>query len=160
MIRYIGSICIFIFAFYVIFSYEKYQKQKIYHSKMFLDFLKFLENEMRGLGRPLRACIKDFASQRRLCAPFFSSLEAGAVPGEAYRTVHAQLPVSPEMDQLLSEAFDSFVGGRDAVRRSIGDARVRCEGLVDAEQAEQLRRFRLFRTLTAASAMGLVILLL
>ena len=62
MLRYIGAICIFIFTFYFVFSYEKYQKQRILLEKTFLDFLKFAENEVYGLGRPMAVCAEKFSS--------------------------------------------------------------------------------------------------
>ena len=160
MLRYVGSICIFMFAFYFIYSYEKYQRQKNACGKMFLDFLIFLENEMHALGRPIATCAEEFSRGGTLCAPFFSLLSSGQAPGDAYRAVHADLPLPAQMDAQLLGAFDAFGGGRDAVRRALHDARERFAALLDAEQAEQMRRLRLFRTLTTASAMGLVILLL
>ena len=160
MLRYIGALCIFMFAFYFIYSYEKYQKQKNACGKTFLDFLIFLENEMRGLGRPMAACAKDFSCESGSCAPFFSALRAGDAPGAAYRAARKEMPLPKEMDGLLLHTFDSLSGGRDAVRRSVCDARERFSLLLDGEVAEHTRRVRLFRTLTTASAMGLVILLL
>ena len=160
MLRYIGAICIFIFTFYFVFSYEKYQKQRILLEKTFLDFLKFAENEVYGLGRPMAVCAEKFSSASSGLSAFFSSLSEGMPPCEAYRSARGTFSLSEGMDALLQEAFDSFLGDRDAVRRGARDARERCERLLDAEEAESMRRLRLFRTLTTASAMGLVILLL
>lgn len=160
MLRYVGAMCIFMFAFYFIYAYEKYQKQKNACGKTFLDFLIFLENEMGGLGRPMAVCAKDFSCDGGPCAPFFSALEAGNAPGAAYRAVQKDLPLCGKMDGILMAAFDSFSGGRSAVRRAVGDARARFSRLLAGEEAQRARRVRLFRTLTTASAMGLVILLL
>ncbi len=160
MLHYIGVICIFIFAFCLIYYYDRYQKQREACEKTLLDFLIFLENEISGLGRPMSVCAKGFSYSGDLCAPFFSSLAEGGIPGEAYRAVRSELALSPEMDGLLLDVFDRFSGGRDAVRRGISQARERFSALLDAERSERVRCFRLFRTLTAASAMGLVILLL
>jgi hypothetical protein len=160
VLRYIGVICIFIFAFCLIYYYDRYQKQREACEKTLLDFLIFLENEMRGLGRPVAVCAEEFSRGDALCAPFFSSLTEGRAPIEAYRSVRSALSLRPEMDGLLLDAFGRFSHGRDAVRRGLSEARERFSALLDAERAERARRFRLFRTLAAASAMGLVILLL
>ena len=160
MLRYIGAICIFIFTFYFVFSYEKYQRQRFFLGKTLLDFLKFAENEVRGLGRPMAVCAKEFPCAAGGLAAFFSSLSEGMAPGEAYRSACDTLPLPEGMDAVLREAFDAFSGGRDAARRGVKDARARCECLLDTADREMMRRLQLFRTLTTASAMGLVILLL
>ena len=160
MLQYIGSICIFIFTFYFVFSYEKYQKRKILQGKVFLDFLKNVENEMRGLGRPMAICASEFLCLDKGAEPFFSALSEGVSAAEAYRKVRASLSLPVGMDALLCETFAAFSGGRDAVRRCVVDAREQCERLMDTARTETDSRLRLFRTLTTASAMGLVILLL
>ncbi len=160
MLRYLGAICIFLFAFYSIFTYERYQKQRVLCEEQLLRFLVFLENETAGLGRPMARCVVDFPSRIPLLAPFFSSLESGDLPGNAYRAVREALPLSDEMDACLLSAFDSFGGDRGEVRRGLSDARMRYAQLLDEEKEAHGRRLRLFRTLTTASAMGLVIMLL
>lgn len=160
MLRYLGAICIFLFAFYCIFSYEKYQKQKMQCQELFLKLLRFLENEADGLGRPVARCTKDFPSRLPMLDGFFSLLASGGLPGEAYRKERGALPLSEPMDACLLSAFDSFDGDRLEVRRGLCDARVRYEHLLDEERQAHGRRLRLFRTLTTASAMGLVIVLL
>ena len=160
MLRYLGAICIFIFTFYSIFAYEKYQKRKMAVIDAFCSFLKFLEGEIASLGRPTAECVPDFPQKDALPASFFSLLAEGASPSEAYAAVRDALPVSADMDACLLAAFTGFSGSRAVLGRSLAQARERYETLLDAERAQQGRRTRLFRTLSSASAMGIVILLL
>lgn len=161
MLRYIGVICIFIFTFYAIFCYERYQKTRILQGDAFLLLLLFLRNELEGYGRTAAECIRDFQNETLRKTAFFSAVEKGATFFEAYALVRAQLCLPQGMDEILEAAFSSFGRGsrREECRRLSAEI-ARAQTLLGAERQEQGRRLRLCRTLATASAMGLVILLL
>ncbi len=161
MLRYIGAICIFLFAFYVIFSYEKYQKRRILQGEAFLLLLKFLLEEMRGLGRPIEQCLKDFESEPLEECGFLPSLCKSCSAAESYRSVGARLCLPQGLSQILSSAFSRLgCASRGEEQRHLGAEIARAESVMQREREEQAGRLRLCRTLTAAGAMGLVILLL
>ena len=60
MLRFIGVICIFIFAFYASFSYERYQKSRLSTGEEMLLLLKFFLDELHGLARSPADCIRGF----------------------------------------------------------------------------------------------------
>ena len=60
MLRYFGVICIFIFAFYVIFAYERQQKRTLLQGEECLLLLKFFLDEMQSLARTPAECIHSF----------------------------------------------------------------------------------------------------
>lgn len=158
MLRYIGLICIFMFAFYLIFRYERYQKAALLQGEEILRLLKFLQNEMDGLARPLSLCIGEF--QSAAIGGTLASLQGGKSPSEAFSAL-GTLSLPAGMGEALSAFVASFGrGGRREEARRLSDAVLRIEPLVAAEREESARRLRLFRTLTTASAIGLVILLI
>lgn len=161
MLRYIGVICIFLFTFYLIFCYERYQKMRILQSAAFTSLIEFLLGEMHGCGRPLLECIRDFHSETLERMHFLRDVENGASPHDAYVAARAHLCLPREMDAVLERAFASFGhGSRREECRRLSVELAQAVSLLDAEKQEQTRRVRLCRTLATASAMGLVILLL
>lgn len=158
MLRYIGLICIFLFAFYLILRYERYQKTLLLQGEEILRLLKFLQNEMDGLARPLPLCIGEFRSAA--IGDTLDSLKKGQSPSEVLAGLGA-LSLPAGMGDAISSFAASFGrGGRREEARRLSDAVSRIEPLVAAEREESARRLRLFRTLTTASAIGLVILLI
>ncbi len=161
MLRYVGVICIFIFTFYAIFCYERYQKARLLHGDAFLLLLRFLQNELEGYGRPPAECMRDFQNAALRKTAFFLAVEKGASFSEAYALVRPKLCLPQGMDEVLEGAFSSFGRGsrREECRRLSSEVS-QAQALLEAERQEQGRRLRLCRTLATASAMGLVILLL
>ena len=161
MLRYIGVICVFIFTFYVVFCYERYQKSQLALGDAFLLFLKFLADELEGYGRTPSECIRNFRSEELQKTSFPSSVAAGHSLHEAYASARPRLCLPQEMDAILEGAFASFGrGGRREESRRLSAQIARAEQLLCAQSEALARRLRLFRTLALASAMGLVILLM
>lgn len=161
MLRYIGIICIFIFTFYAVFCYERYQKARILQGEVFLLLLKFLLDELKGYGRPPAECIRDFQSGSLKKTPFFHAVEQGASLSEAYASARDCLCLPQGMDLILESAFSTFGrGGRREECRRLSSEATRAEAVLEEQKQQQTRNLRLCRTLATASAMGLVILLL
>lgn len=161
MLRYIGVICIFMFAFYAIFCFERYQKARLLQGEAFLLLLKFLRGELEGCGRPPAECLRDFHCDALCRTAFFSAVLEGASLKEAYGAEGGSLSLPQGMDAILVEAFSSFGrGGRKEECRRISEASEKAEALLSSERGEHARRLTLCRTLTTAAAMGIVILLL
>ena len=161
MLRYIGVICIFIFTFYVVFVYERYQKRSLLQGEEFLLFLKMLLDELQGMGRSPAECVRSFRAPALEKTAFLRELSQGNPPHAAYRSARDALCLPHGMDRVLDETFENF--GRGARReecRRISDAAMRAEALLETERQEHTRRLTLCRTLATASAMGLVILLM
>ncbi len=161
MFRYVGVICIFIFAFYAIFCFERYQKARLLQGEEFLLLLKFLYSELEGYGRPAAECLRDFHSTALCRTAFFAAVLKGTSLSEAYRAQKHSLSLPQGMEAILEGAFSSFgrAGRREECRR-LSEGISRAEGLLRSEREEHARRLTLCRTLTTATAMGIVILLL
>lgn len=161
MLRYIGVICIFIFAFYTSFSYERYQKTRLLMGEEILLLLKFFLDELHGLARSPADCIRSFKSSALAKTPLLCALANGALPSEAYRDAKGLLCFPCGMESILEGVFESFGrGGRGEESRRLSEALASAETLIARERGEYTRRLTLCRTLSAASAMGLVILLM
>ena len=161
MLRYIGAICIFIFAFYVVFSYERHQKTLALQGEAFLLLLKFLLDEMRALARPAAECIRAFKAPALEKSAFLRAIENGMPPHEAYRNERESLCLPSGLDEIVDGALESFGrGGRKEECRRLSDAISRAETLIAEEREAHARRLKLCRTLVTSSALGLVILLM
>lgn len=161
MLRYIGVICIFIFALYIIFSYEKHQRTRLLQAEAFLIFMKLLADELQGLGRPLAACIENFQSEPLEKNGFLPALRAGMLPREGYERVKDRLCLPDALFPILARTFSSLgCASRAEEQRHLAAEILRAEEVLCTEREAQGARLRLCRTLATASAMGLVILLL
>lgn len=161
MLRYIGIICIFMFAFYAIFCFERYQKARLLQGEAFLLLLKFLRSELEGCGRPPSECLRDLQCDALCRTAFFEAVLGGASLKEAYSAQRGRLSLPQGMDAILERAFSAFGrGGRKEECRRISEASEQAEALLLSERGEHTRRLTLCRTLTTAAAMGIVILLL
>lgn len=161
MFRYIGVICIFLFAFYAIFSYERYQKMRLLQGEGFLLLLAFFANELQGCGRSPAACIHSFQNEAVQKTAFLRAVEKGTPLSEAYASVREGLCLPKDLDEILAGTFSAFGrGGRKEECSRLSGQLSRAEAVVGAERQEQARRLKLCRTLVTASAIGLVILLL
>lgn len=161
MLRFIGVICIFIFAFYASFSYERYQKSRLSTGEEMLLLLKFFLDELHGLARSPADCIRGFKASALAKTSLPGALADGALPSEAYRDARNSLCLPRGMEDILDEVFLHFGrGGRGEESRRLSEAVAGAEALIAQERKEHARRLTLCRTLSAASAMGLVILLM
>ena len=161
MLRYIGIICIFIFAFYTSFSYERYQNARLLMGEEMLLLLKFFLDELRGLARSPADCIRSFKASALMKTPFLGAIAEGALPSEAYRDSKGMLCLPRGMEDILDGVFLDFGrGGRGEESRRLSEAVVGAETLIAQERGEHTRRLTLCRTLSAALAVGLVILLM
>ena len=89
------------------------------------------------------------------------ALADGALPSEAYRDAKGSLCLPRGMEGILDGAFLNFGrGGRAEESRRLSEAVAGAEMLIAKERMEHTRRLTLCRTLSAASAIGLVILLM
>lgn len=161
MLRYIGVICIFIFAFYAIFCFERYQKARLSQGDGFVLLLKFLHSELEGYGRPPAECLRDFQCAALRRTAFFEAVLGGETLLDAYSKEKKKLALPQGMDVIVAGVFSSFGrGGRREECRRLFEASERAEELIQSEREEHARRLTLCRTLTTATAMGIVILLL
>ena len=161
MLRFVGVICIFMFAFYTSFSYERYQKARLLMGEEMLLLLKFFLDELRGLARSPADCICGFKASALEKTSLIGALADGALPSEAYRDAKGSLCLPRGMEGILDGAFLNFGrGGRAEESRRLSEAVAGAEMLIAKERMEHTRRLTLCRTLSAASAIGLVILLM
>lgn len=161
MLRYVGVICIFIFAFYVVFTYERYQKRSLLQGEEFLILLKFFLDELQGLARSPAECIRFFHAKALEKTTFLQAVSAGEPPHTAYHAAKSALCLPHGMENVLDAAFENFGrGGRREECRRLSEAVARAETLLAQERQAYNRRLKLCRTLATASAMGLVILLM
>ena len=161
MLRYFGVICIFIFAFYVIFAYEKQQKRSLSQGEEALLLLKFFLDELQSLARAPRECIRSFRAAALEKTPLLDAIAEGKPPRAALLESKEKLCLPRGMEKILEDVFENFGrGGRREECRRLCEAIERAEALLSSERQEHTRRLTLCRTLTTASAMGLVILLM
>lgn len=161
MLRYFGVICIFIFAFYVIFAYERQQKRTLLQGEECLLLLKFFLDEMQSLARTPAECIRSFHAAALEQTPLLEAIAKGDMPQAAFARSKETLCLPHGMEKILEDAFENFgKGGRREECRRLCEAIERAETLLAAHRGEHTRRLTLCRTLTTASAVGLVILLM
>ncbi len=127
----------------------------------FLSLLKFLLEEMRGLGRPMAQCLACFESDALEECGFLPALRESGAPEESYRRYCEGLCLPRDLSQILLEAFSQLGRtSRPQEQRHLASVLARAQAVVSQEREMQKGRLRLCRALTTAGAMGLVILLL
>lgn len=161
MLHYLGAICIFLFAFYIIFSYERYQKLRLLQAEAFFLFMKMLRDELQGLGRSVAQLCAQYESEVLEGLGFLQGLREGLPAGECFARVRKGLSVPEALVPVLHRTFDGLgQGSRTEAQHRLCTELSHAEQVLSEERRAQGDRLRLCRTLTAASAMGLVILLL
>ncbi len=127
----------------------------------FLLLLKFFLDELQGLARSPAECIRFFRAKSLEQTAFLQAIGDGTPPHTAFRGARATLCLAQGMEKVLDDAFENFgSGGRREECRRLSEAVARAEAILATERQEHTRRLTLCRTLTTASAMGLVILLI
>ena len=161
MLRCFGVICIFLFALYIIFCYERYQRTRILQGEAFLLFMKFFIDEMDSYARPMAECLRGFRSEELVKVGFLPALLSGKTPLLAYQSLRSRLLLPMGLSPILESTFSTMGRGtRSQERRHLALQIKRAAALMTEEREAHPKRLRLCRTLVMASAMGLSILLL
>lgn len=157
--RYLGMTLIFLAAFGISRALTRNAEKRLSEAEGYLAFLSFLQGELTRYARPVNEWSRLFSDGTLEESGFLPHLRAHGDLCAAFTASATRL--GEEEKKLLSSLFSAFGRGyREEVLASLAATRAALSETVGREREELPKTLRVVRTLSAAGALALVILLL